>query len=66
MGNNVKFMLGITIGVAVGTALGYAIASGKKDEWLEVLEEKAEKAKDDLEVVIDKINKSVHGIVSRA
>lgn len=66
MNNNFKFILGIAVGAAVGTALGYAVASGKKEEWLGSLEEKAEKAKDELEIVIDKISKSVQGIVSRA
>ncbi len=66
MGNNVKFFLGVAVGAAVGAAIGYALSSGKKGEWLNTLEEKACKAKEDLEVVVDQINKSVQGIISRA
>ncbi len=65
MNKDFKFILGVAIGAAVGAAIGYAISSGKKDEWLDALEEKAGKAKNDLEEVIDKINTSVQGMVER-
>lgn len=66
MSDNFKFILGVALGAAVGAAVGYALSSDKKDEWLNTLEEKAGKAKEELEVVVDKINKSVQGIISRA
>ncbi len=65
MSSNFKFILGVAVGAAVGAAIGYAISSGKKDEWLEILKDKAEKIKDDLEMAADKINNSVQGIASR-
>lgn len=54
------------MGAAIGATLGYAISSGKKDEWLSVLEEKASKVKDDLEAVIDKVTTSLQAVVDRA
>lgn len=66
MSGNFKFILGVAIGASVGAAVGYALSSGKKEEWFDVLEEKVSKVKEDLEVVADKINNSVQAIVARA
>lgn len=66
MNKELKFILGVAVGAAIGATLGYAISSGKKDEWLSVLEEKASKVKDDLEAVIDKVTTSLQAVVDRA
>ncbi len=72
-----NFLLGIAIGAAVGAAVAYVLTSGKKDEWLNTindtvgevkdkLEDILTKGKEEIETTVDKVNTSLYGLISRA
>lgn len=61
MSKSSKAALGFIVGAAVGVAVGYFLNSDKKDEYIEVVKDKAGKLKDKAgelkDKVKDKLNK---------
>lgn len=53
--------LGLAIGAAIGTAVGYVVASDKKEEWLEDVNNLVDKVKTGVKDVIAKGKKQVEG-----
>lgn len=50
--------LGLAIGAAIGTALGYVVASDKKEEWLEEVNNLVDKVKTGVKDAISKGKKA--------
>jgi len=47
--NSTNLLLAFVAGAAIGVALGFVIASGKAEDWISDLKDKANKVKDEVE-----------------
>ena len=66
MNDNSKGMVMFILGAAVGVAVGYYLASDNKEEFIENIKDKVNKAKSDLESQIEKGKRLVNDIKQKA